>query len=145
MNDPAAERAAERERLMLAALSHVAFDGWTRTALSHGTRDAGLDATDAGRLFPGGPAELVRAFSDWADHRMVERMAASDVAALHTRDRIRLAVRIRIEAIARYREAVRRGLAHFIFPANAASGLKTIYRTVEGLGFCGGGGRGRWG
>ena len=138
MNDSAAERAAERERLMLAALSHVAFDGWTRTALSHGTRDAGLDATDAGRLFPGGPAELVCAFSDWADQRMVERMAASDVEALHTRDRIRLAVRIRIEAIARYREAVRRGLAHFIFPANAASGLKTIYRTVDALWYAAG-------
>ena len=36
MNEPAAERAAERERLMLATLRHVAFDGWTRTALGHG-------------------------------------------------------------------------------------------------------------
>ena len=136
--DPAADRAADRERLMLAALPHVAFDGWTRIALAHGASDAGLDETDSGRLFPGGPAELIRAFADWADQRMVERMAASDVEALRTRDRIRLAVRVRIEAVAPYREAVRRGLAHFTFPANAASGLKTLYRTVDAMWYAAG-------
>ncbi len=138
VDDRGADRAADRERLMLAALPHVAFDGWTRIALAHGASDAGLDETDSGRLFPGGPAELIRAFADWADQRMVERMAAADVEALRTRDRIRLAVRVRIEAVAPYREAVRRGLAHFTFPANAASGLKTLYRTVDAMWYAAG-------
>ena len=66
MTDPADDRAAERERLMLATLPHVAFDGWTRTALGHGATDSRMDGTDVERLFPGGPAELVRAFADWA-------------------------------------------------------------------------------
>ena len=138
MNDPAQEHAAERERLMLAALPHVVFDGWTKTAISHGALDIGLDATDAGLLFPGGPDELVRAFSYWADQRTVERMAESDIQTLRTRDRIRLAVRLRIEAVAPYREAVRRGLAHFVFPANTASGLKALYRTVDAMWYAAG-------
>ena len=133
MTDAAAQRATERERLMLAALPHVAFDGWTRTALAAGAGDAGLDEIDAARLFPGGAAELLRAFADWADHRMVERMAAADLESMRTQDRIRLAVRARIEAIAPWREAVRRGLAHFALPANAPAGLKTLYRTVDAM------------
>ena len=138
VGDRGADRAAEREKLMLAALPHVAFDGWTTTALSHGASDVGLDETDAERLFPGGPAELVRAFADWADQCMVGRMAASDIETPRTRDRIRLAVRVRIEAVAPYREAVRQGLAHFTFPANAASGLKTLYRTVGAMWYAAG-------
>ena len=138
MNDPTLKHVAERERLMLAALPHVVFDGWTKTALSHGALDAGLDATDAGRLFPGGPHELVRAFSYWADQSMIERMAASDIKTLRIRDRIRLAVCLRIEAVAPYREAVRRGLAHFAFPANTASGLKVLYRTVDAMWYAAG-------
>ena len=138
MNDPALEHAAERERLMLAALPHVVFDGWTKTALSRGALDVGLDAIDAGRFFPGGPVELVCAFAHWADQCMVDRMAASDIETLRTRDRIQLAVRFRIEAVSPYREAVRRGLAHFAFPANAASGLKMLYRTVDAIWYAAG-------
>jgi len=138
MNDPALKHAAERERLMLAALPHVVFDGWTKTALSHGALDVGLDAIDAGGLFPGGPADLVRAFAHWADQRMAERMAECDIETMRTRDRIRVAVRLRIEAVAPYREAVRRGLAHFAFPANAASGLKVLYRTVDAIWYAAG-------
>ncbi len=132
------DRAAERDRLMLAALPHVAFDGWTATALATGAHDAGLDEIDARRLFPGGAAELVRAFADWADARMVERMAACDLETMAVRDRIGLAVRVRIEAVAPYREAVRRGLSHFALPANAASGLKTLYRTVDAMWYAAG-------
>ena len=138
MNDPTLEHTAERERLMLAALPHVVFDGWTKSALSQGALDVGLDATDAERLFPGGPHELVRTFSHWADQSMIERMAASDIKTLRTRDRIRLAVRLRIEAVALFREAVRRGLAHFAFPANTASGLKVLYRTVDAMWYAAG-------
>ena len=133
-----ANREAERERLLLAALPHVAFDGWTRTALTAGARDAGLDGIEAARLFPGGGSELIRAFAGWADARMAERMAASDLAALRTHDRIRLAVRARIEAVAPYREAVRRGLAHFALPGNAPSGLKMLHRTVDTMWYAAG-------
>ena len=138
MSDLAADRAATREQLMLAALPHVAFDGWTQTALKRGAADSGLEGTEAERLFPGGSSELLRAFADWADQRMVERMVASDIEALPIRDRIRLGVRARIEAVVPYREAVRQGLAHFTFPTNAPSGLKTLYRTVDAMWYAAG-------
>ncbi len=138
MSEADTVRRAMRERLMLAALPHVAFDGWTATALGAGAGDAGIDEIDARRLFPGGAAELVRAFADWADGRMAERMAASDLEAMPMHDRIRLAVRVRLEAVAPYREAIRRGLAHFALPANAPSGLKTLYRTVDAMWYAAG-------
>lgn len=138
MTEAAAERAALRERLMLAALPHVAFDGWTTTALVAGARDAGLDTIEAQRVFPGGVADLLRAFADWADARMVERMAAADIGAMRMQDRVRLAVRARLEAMAPYREAVRRGIAHFALPSNSASGLKSLYRTIDAMWYAAG-------
>ena len=138
MSDADFDRSAARDRLMLAALPHVAFDGWTATALAAGAGDAGLDGSDARRLFPGGAAEFVRAFAEWADARMVARMTADDVEAMRTHERIKTAVRARLEAVAPYREAVRRGLAHFALPANAASGLKTLYRTVDAMWYAAG-------
>ncbi len=138
MSDAAFDRSAARERLMLAALVHVAFDGWTATALAAGAGDVGLDEIDARRLFPGGAAEFLRAFAEWADARMVARMTADDVEAMRTHERIKTADRARKQAVAPYREAVRRGLGHFALPANAASGLKTLYRTVDAMWYAAG-------
>src|SRR3546814_13167620 len=66
--DSPADRAAgqlsrQRASLLDAALRHVPFDGWTRTALDAGARDLLLAPGAVLRLFPGGPQELIRAFS----------------------------------------------------------------------------------
>jgi ubiquinone biosynthesis protein COQ9 len=136
--DPSDARAEQRERLLLATLPHVAFDGWTRTAITQGAEDAGIDAIDADRLFPGGAAEMLGAFANWADRAMAARMAAEDIESMSVRDRIRFAVRARIEALAPYREAVRSGLSHFAFPPNAPSGAKMLYRTVDTMWYASG-------
>jgi len=127
------DRAARRERLLLAALPHVAFDGWGEAALAAGARDAGMPASDVGRYFPGGGRDAIAAFSDWADRRMAEQLAGHDLAALRVRERIALAVRLRLGALAPWREAVRRGLAFLALPPNAALGARLLYRTVDAM------------
>ncbi len=126
-------RAARRERLMLAALPHVAFDGWGRAALEAGARDAGMTPTDVERYFPGGAREALEVFSDWADTQMAAALAAHDLAALRVRERIRLAVRLRLEVLAPHREAVRRGLSWLALPPNAGLGARLLYRTVDAM------------
>ncbi len=85
-----------RAELLQACLAHVAFDGWSRTALRAGARDLDVDPALALNAFPGGEAELIEAFSTWADHRMLDALAERDLAAVKVRERIAAAVRSRL-------------------------------------------------
>lgn len=123
----------DRERLLLAALPHVPFDGWSTAALRLGARDAGLTETEALALFPGGSTDLVATFSDWADRAMLDRLAETGLEQMKVRDRISLACRIRFGVLAPHREAVRRSLAVLAMPQNAALGMRLVYRTVDAI------------
>jgi len=122
---------ARREALLLATLPHVAFDGWSGTALRAGAGDLGLTEAEALHAFPEGAAELVEAFSDWADLAMLERLGTAELGDLGVSAKVALAVRRRLEALAPHREAVRRGLAFLALPGNAGLALKCLYRTVD--------------
>ena len=126
-------RDAERDSLLLAVLPHVAFDGWTPPAMAAGARDAGFEAADVARLFPGGAAEMVRRFSDWADGQMIARLRETDLDGLGVRARIRLAVRCRIDALGPHREAARRAASFLALPSNARLALGCLYRSVDAI------------
>lgn len=122
-----------RDRILLALLPHVIFDGWTGKSLAAGLADAGLPE-EAGRgAFPGGMLEIARHFSAYADRRMLEAFAARDVETLGQRERLLLAVRLRLEALAPHREAVRRALAHLALPPHTAEAMRATWRTVDML------------
>lgn len=120
-----------RDRLLQATLPHVVFDGWSERALYAGAADAGIDPATAQNAFPRGAAEVVEFFSREIDRQMLERLGEQDLAAMKVRDRITLAVRMRLELLAPHREAVRRGVAFLALPRHAALGLKCLYRTVD--------------
>ena len=67
-----------RDKLLAAALAHVPFDGWSGRALQAGAADLGLEPALAANAFPGGPAELLEAFSTEIDRRMREHVAFLD-------------------------------------------------------------------
>src|SRR3546814_2406150 len=101
--DSPADRAAgqlsrQRASLLDAALRHVPFDGWTWTALDAGARDLSLAPGEVLRLFPGGPQELIRAFSAAGDRRMLEALEGLDLGAMKVREKIAAGVRCRLEA-----------------------------------------------
>lgn len=125
------DRQAQKDALLLAALEHVAFDGWSRQSLAAAARDLDLDPTTARRLFPRGGESLLDAFDDWADRRMLERLEADDASTSRVRDRIAAAIRARLEAMAPYREATRRAIAARALPATAMGGLQNLWRTVD--------------
>lgn len=123
--------AASRARLLDAAMRHVPFDGWTRSALTAGARSAGIDDATVARCFPRGVRDLVSAFSDRADAAMLAALENHDLAALPIRDRIALAVRLRLEALAPHREAVRRLIAWAALPGHHVLSLTLVHRTVD--------------
>ncbi|MGI9383576.1 MAG: COQ9 family protein [Methyloligellaceae bacterium] len=122
-----------RERLLLATLAHVPFDGWSEAAIRAGAADAGLSPAEALNAFPAGPAEALALFSDWADRQMLARLEKADLGSMKVREKVAAGVRLRLEALAPHKEAVRRGLAVLALPAHAGQGLKSVHRTVDAI------------
>jgi len=131
MRSPFAER--ETERLIGAMLPDVAFDGWSRHALRNAARRADIPVGEAMALFPRGAPDLIAAFSRWADRQMLERLAAIPVEPVSLSRRVALAMRMRFEVLAPWREAVRRGLSILALPQNALLGLRLLYDTVDAI------------
>lgn len=120
-----------RDEILLAALPHVAFDGWSMRTLRQAAQDAGHSMTTAERTFPGGPVALVDHFNVYADRKMVEAVMRPEHAAMRLRDKIALAVRMRLEPWDHDREAVRRAIALLALPGHGAQAIRITYRTVD--------------
>ena len=122
---------ALKRRVLLAALPHAPFDGFTEKVLAQAGAEAGAAKADMTRLFPQGPLSLVEAFSDWADEEMQARLAKKKLSAMKIRERIKAAVLARIDVLRPHKEAARRAAAFLTLPPHAATGAKLLYRTVD--------------
>ena len=127
-----------RDRLADAVQGEATFDGWTRAALTAASGRLDLPAGEADRLFPGGPVQVLTYVSERADRRTVEDMENEGVADLKIRDRIKAAVRIRLEHHTGDHESARRALALLALPLNAGLGLKLLYKTVDAMWYAAG-------
>src|SRR5438094_42707 len=129
MRSPLAD--SERDRLIVAMLPDVAFDGWSQHALRVAAGRIGIPPGEAMALFPRGAPDMVAAFSGWADRQMLDRLETTPIEPVSLSRRIALALRLRFELLLPWREAVRRGMTVLALPQNAALGLRLLYETVD--------------
>jgi ubiquinone biosynthesis protein COQ9 len=122
-----------RDRLVLATLAHVPFEGWSPRALQDAAKDEGLDPTISERLFPGGPLEAIDHFADLADRRLIATLGAVDLGGMRRSERIRWLIRQRIEAWADHRESVRRAVTFLSLPAHGHVAARSGWRTADAL------------
>lgn len=120
------------ERLLDAALIHVPFDGWSDAALRAAAADCGVDHAAARAVFPRGGVDMALAFHRRGDAQMLVRLAEQDLSQLRLRERIALAVRLRLEA-AEDRELVRRGTTLFALPVHSADGARALWGTADAI------------
>jgi ubiquinone biosynthesis protein COQ9 len=132
------ELTSRRDKILLASLHHVVFDGWTKAALQAGVQDAGFDADMALRAFPGGLPDLAQHMADWADRRMLDELADLDLDAMRVRDRVAAGVKARLQVVTPYREAMRRLLAYLTLPQNAPMAARQTWRTVDEIWYAAG-------
>lgn len=132
------ELTSRRDKILLASLHHVVFDGWTKAALQAGVQDAGFDADMAPRAFPGGLPDLAQHMADWADRRMLDELADLDLDAMRVRDRVAAGVKARLQVVTPYREAMRRLLAYLTLPQNAPMAARQTWRTVDEIWYAAG-------
>jgi len=122
-----------KDRILLAALPHVAFDGWSIKSLAAGTADAGLARQDLLHAFPDGVADAMAHWSDWADRRAVAVMGSAEVAGMKTHQRVAMGVWARLEAMGRWREAARKATAWLAAPRHAPLASRLTYRTCDAI------------
>ena len=120
---------AMRERVLVAAMAHVPFDGWSEATLQAALADSGLLSDLGHALFPRAGLDMALAYHRAGDRAMARALADADLAAMRFRDRIAHAVRLRLDATDR--ELVRRGSALFALPQNAAAGAQAIWGTAD--------------
>lgn len=119
-----------RSRLVDCALAHVPFDGWSNVTFAAAIAESGLDPALARLACPRGVLDLALFAHRFADTCMLDALARKNLSAMRIRDRIALAVRVRIEA-AGTREVVRRSVTFFAMPSHAAEGTAAIWKTCD--------------
>lgn len=127
-----------RERLVDAMLPHVAFDGWSETALLAGARDLKLEPGLVMAALPGGPAEAARVFSELTDRRMLEAVPAEDLATMRVRDRVSALLRARLSLLEPHHEAMRRLASFLALPTHAALGARLAWKTCDAIWYAAG-------
>ena len=119
------------EKLVDAALPHVAFEGWSEGTFRAAVAETGTDPALARAVAPRGAVDLAAEYHRRADRQMAEAYAAADKDGLRYSEKVALLVRKRLEAVEP--EVVRRGMSLFSLPQHAAEGVKLIWGTADAI------------
>ena len=74
---------------------------------------------------------MIDAFADWGDAAMARRLEDTDLLRLKVRERVRVAVLARLEALAPWKEAEARAVQAMIRPFRAGDGAGFVWRTAD--------------
>ncbi|MCC7320992.1 MAG: COQ9 family protein [Rubellimicrobium sp.] len=123
---------AETRLLLAAALPDVAFDGWSDAVLRRAAASIGMDAARVRALLPRGAVDLAVASHRIGDEEMRRRLALADQTGMRLRERVALALRLRLAATPG-REAVRRATALLALPHLAPTGAALVWATADAV------------
>ena len=113
------------------------FDGWNETALVAAAEMAGADVDVAKLAFPDGgfgssrAMDMIEAWVTSVDLAMEAEWPAERLAELKIRERIRVLVAFRLDAVEHIDEAVRRAMSIMAMPQNAARSLQLGWRSAD--------------
>ena len=120
-----------RDKILVAMLSHVTFDGWSRRSLAAGVADAGYSPEMALRAFPGGLRDVAEHFASYMDQQMLTELTHHKIDKMKIRERIATCVKVRLQLFTPYREAVRRLVSFLAIPSNAPLATRCAWRTCS--------------
>jgi len=127
------ERTLDELRLALAPeIARAAvFDGWNDKALAQAAAAAGVDPAVARLAFPGGAMDMIAAWIEGTDAKMVAAFGGGALEGLKVRERIRTLLQFRLDAIAGMEEALRRALAIQAMPRNLGRTMQLGWRSAD--------------
>lgn len=127
-----------KQSILAAALKIVPFEGWQAKTLEEASLAAGFDARYGHILFPEGVAGLVGFFVTESDRIMLERLKNTPLTTMRVRDRIALAVKIRIEQHEAYKAAIPATLRFFAMPQHSLQGMRATAHTASEIWYAAG-------
>lgn len=122
-----------QQEIVIAALEHVVFDGWTLTALHKGAEDKGYTIDTVRSVFDNDIYESLGIFSALADQWMLEKLNQLDVDEIKVRARIKTAIFARLDVLEPYQEAVRHSLTLWAKPFRQAKGGKIVWNSADAI------------
>ncbi len=128
-----AKLAKAREALLDVAIENAAFDGFTPRAIDVAARSLQIAPDLAALAFPGGPKDLLRAWSEKLDDEVRAELEAADLKDLKIRARVARGVRLRLEKMAARKISARRAAAFLALPQNAPMGAELSFRTADAI------------
>jgi ubiquinone biosynthesis protein COQ9 len=122
---------AQQEALLRATLRQVPFDGWSAAALRHAAAELQLPPGTAECLFPRGIPDVLQYLEHWTDQQMQAGWSAAGTGVLKVHEKIALAVRLRLTALAPYREALRRLPGYYMAHAAGGDSASAVWRAAD--------------
>ncbi len=108
------------------------FDGWSDAALDMAADQLGADRDVARLAFKDdGAMGMIAAWIETIDRMMTLDLPPEKLATMKIRERIRVLVQYRLDAIAGREEALRRAMAIMAMPQNAATSLKLGWNSAD--------------
>jgi len=114
-----------RQKILSSALKHVVTHGWSAEALAQGAADQGFPGVASG-LFARGPVELVEYFIDLCKETMITQLKSVDLETMSLRDRIKTALKIRLQMQAPYVSRWPQALSLLAYPPNLPSSFPRL-------------------
>ena len=118
-----------RKRMLAAALQHSGDVGWDRAF----ERALEGEDDDIGILAFGSAKDLVLHFFSEGDKRMLEILEKTDLEEMRVRDKIRFAVKSRLEVDLAHRESVRKGISFLSLPGMLPAGVFALYGSADAM------------
>lgn len=131
--DPDAWARETEDKVLDAALAHVAHEGWSRRLAARAGADVGLSAGETELLLPNGAADLAALLTRRHDRRALAALAGTDPTSLKIRERVRAAVEARLDAAGEDEAAVRRWSGFLALPQNLALGGRLLWDSADQL------------
>lgn len=123
------------EELRMDLAPHIAdaamFDGWTDAAVTQAAEAAGIDPAAARFAFEGKAMTMISAWIAAIDRDMAAALPAERVGNLPIRERIRVLVQFRLDALVGREEALRRALIEMAKPRNVAAALRLGWHSAD--------------
>ncbi len=119
-------------QLLDAALTHVAFDGWSPATFEAAVAEVGIDPAHAATLCPRGAVDLAILSHQQGDAAMIAAMRAADLGDMRYSEKVAHAIRLRLAAVPD-KEAVRRATALFALPHMSPDGARLIWGTADAI------------
>ncbi|MGB7406950.1 MAG: COQ9 family protein [Pontixanthobacter sp.] len=107
------------------------FDGWTYDAVEAAAEMEGVD-TDVARLaFPGGAMDMIGAWIEAVDAQMALECPRDRLGQMPIRERIRVLVQCRLDAIDGLEEALKRATAIMAMPQNLPATARRSWKSAD--------------